>query len=345
MVKEPTEAVAMGTCNAGLLMYKALTMARCLMDEVPEPDGTSIATGQTELWVDSTSRTEAEDLAVRSAGALGAVVMVILQLVVAESVMLGVFKDTVVMKKLFTYLCSFSGLVSAALLVWILRWAGGYAASVAVDMFGVEGISSVNKTTAWTQVEFGLWAIKVRSNANMDFFKGIGDAAVGVVEGTAGAVKTVADNSVATAKGVAEGSMDYFFKAVSGTVAAVAGGTAAAAKALEDTSVEVVKGISEGFQDAMAEKDSEEEKLLVFVDMLTKPVAGGVSAGIKGIAKAPRKVVEGAVKGAVEGAVEANTEDVYKAIGATAAGLVGCKIGVMKAVVDTSVDIVKGGRK
>ncbi|KAL7852202.1 hypothetical protein SRHO_G00179870 [Serrasalmus rhombeus] len=221
MVKEPTEAVAMGTCNAGLLMYKALTMARCLVDEVPEPDGTSIATGQTELWVDSTSRTEAEAVAVRSAGALGAVVMVILQLVVAESVMLGVFKHTVVMKKLFSYLCSFSGLVSAALLLWILRWAGGYAASVAVDMFGVEGIAAggvaaaagatvaglvvavVAGRAARRATEFGLWAIKA-SNTNMDFFKAIGDAAVGAVEGTAGAVKTVADTSVATAKGAAE---------------------------------------------------------------------------------------------------------------------------------------------
>ncbi|KAL7852200.1 hypothetical protein SRHO_G00179850 [Serrasalmus rhombeus] len=132
-------------------------------------------------------------------------------------------------------------------------------------------------------------------------------------------------------------NMDYFFKAVSGTVTAVAGGTAAAAKALADTRVEVAKGISEGFQEAMAEKDracTEGEKRLVIVDLLTKPVAGGISAGIKGIAKAPWKVVEGAV--------EANTDDVFKAIGVTAAGLAGGTIGVMKAVVDTSVDVVKG---
>ncbi|KAL6482019.1 hypothetical protein MHYP_G00100990 [Metynnis hypsauchen] len=68
--------------------------------------------------------------------------------------------------------------------------------------------------------------------------------------------------------------------------------------------------------------------------LLTKPVAGGVSAGITGIAKTPRKVVEGAV--------EANTDDVCKAIGAAAAGVAGGAVGVMKAVVDTSVDIVKG---
>ncbi|KAL7845307.1 hypothetical protein AOLI_G00234990 [Acnodon oligacanthus] len=456
MVKEPTEAVAMGTCRPGLLMYKALAMARCLVDEVPEPDGTSIATGQPELWVDSSSRTEAEAVAVRSAGALGAAVMVILQLVVAESVMLGVFKDTVVMKKLFSYLCCFSGLASAALLVWILRWAGGYAASVAVEMFGVEGISSVDKTTAWThkfefrlwaikvrsnanmdffkmigdaavgvvegtteaikgvtdisvavakgvvgggfagvdravrtgissvdkttawthKFEFRLWAIKVRSNANMDFFKMIGDAAVGVVEGTTEAIKGVTDISVAVAKGVVGGgvagvdravrtgissvdkttawthkfefrlwaikvrsnaNMDYFFKAVSDTAVAVAGGTAAAAKALVDTSVDAATGFSEGFGEVMAEVDSActgKEKVFAFVDLLTKPVAGGVSSGIKFIAKTPRKVVEGAM--------EENTADVYKTIGATAAGLAGGTIGVMKAVVDTSADIVKG---
>ncbi|XP_017542132.2 uncharacterized protein LOC108413925 isoform X1 [Pygocentrus nattereri] len=136
---------------------------------------------------------------------------------------------------------------------------------------------------------------------------------------------------------VSTANMDYFFKAVSSTVTAVAGGTAAAAKALAETRVEVAKGISEGFQEAMAEKDracTGGEKRLVIVDLLTKPVAGAVSAGIKGIAKAPRKVVEGAV--------EANTDDVFKAIGVTAAGLAGGTIGVMKAVVDTSVDVVKG---
>ena len=42
---------------------------------------------------------------------------------------------------------------------------------------------------------------------------------------------------------------------------------------------------------------TDEEKGFAFVDLLTKPVAGGVSSGIKGIAKTPRKVVEGAVEG------------------------------------------------
>ncbi|KAG9262736.1 hypothetical protein AMEX_G24558 [Astyanax mexicanus] len=76
-----------------------------------------------------------------------------------------------------------------------------------------------------------------------------------------------------------------FYKAVGVVTAGVAGGAVELVKAVAETTVDIGKGIVEGYEDATVGADSAytgDEKLDAIVDVITKPLAGGLTAGRRG---------------------------------------------------------------